>query len=87
MADSEVACLRARIGQLEAHVTELTTQLSTQKHALLCQICMERPRDTVLLPCAHAMYCGACLRRRLRCPSCKLPTTGKLECKLVDWQD
>lgn len=48
-----------------------------------CIICMERVRDTVLLPCRHAQFCRFCAARvssarRPKCPLCR----GKVDCFL-----
>ncbi len=31
------------------------------EHGILCALCMERPRDTILMPCMHFLYCSACM--------------------------
>lgn len=41
------------------------------EHALLCQICFERPKDTVLMPCMHFLYCSGCL------DAAKTPVKGR----------
>jgi len=43
-----------------------------------CLICFDRVADTILIPCGHAEYCGACLRLHERkngaaCPTCREP--------------
>ena len=36
-----------------------------------CVVCMERPNDTVLLPCAHTRICRHCSSRVMSCPLCR----------------
>jgi hypothetical protein len=45
-----------------AHAVEQLKATQEQlEHALLCQICFDRPRDTVLMPCMHFLYCSNCV--------------------------
>jgi hypothetical protein len=60
------------------------------EQATLCQICFEQPRDTVLMPCMHFLYCAGCVRKGveqaaagkdggvLRCPVCRAPVSGQV---------
>lgn len=41
-----------------------------------CPVCMERPRDTALMPCGHCM-CGECAVRVLACPFCRLQVADR----------
>ena len=85
---SEVAKLKAQVVRLEAQNAELKAQLSARDSALLCQICMARPRDIVILPCAHTMYCATCVSGTAagpsltHCPSCQVPIAGELKCQM-----
>jgi hypothetical protein len=50
---------------------------------VVCQICYEGHRDTVLLPCMHFLYCKDCLHRSFRqrqrqCPACRTPVSGQI---------
>jgi hypothetical protein len=40
---------------------ELRRTREQLEHALMCQICFEKPKDTVLMPCMHFLYCSGCL--------------------------
>jgi hypothetical protein len=49
---------------------------------LLCQICFERKRDTLIGPCKHMLYCRKCLleywaksERKKDCPACRSGVT------------
>jgi len=35
-----------------------------------CPICLERPKDTLLIPCGHVL-CKACGERMAACPICR----------------
>ena len=41
----------------------------------LCQICLDKKRDTAILPCGHFLYCGECLSHGglRKCPNCRTP--------------
>jgi len=55
--------------QLQEHSTAAAAAAAAQlkeaqeqlEHALMCQICFEKPKDTVLMPCMHFLYCSGCL--------------------------
>lgn len=84
--------LRARIIELEALVSELRDR----EELHLCQICMENPRDTVIFPCMHFIYCGRCLNSHEKftasaepweksaqhCPACRGTIAAALQLKL-----
>ena len=38
-----------------------------------CVICLEAPRNAVLLPCRHLCVCDDCLREIDSCPICRSP--------------
>ena len=46
------------------------------------QICITAPRDTVLMPCLHFLYCKGCVaQHRLNqnlCPVCRTGISGEL---------
>ncbi|KAL3676631.1 hypothetical protein R1sor_026579 [Riccia sorocarpa] len=49
---------------------EVDLRLSEQKmeseiSKLVCQICLEAIRDTIILPCTHFLYCNGCLVQRM----------------------
>ncbi|KAL3699723.1 hypothetical protein R1sor_017745 [Riccia sorocarpa] len=57
-------------------------ELEEEKEKSLCQICMERPRDTCILPCLHLSYCSQCVVKHHQsnktCPACRTPSSGFL---------
>jgi hypothetical protein len=42
-----------------------------------CSICLDKPQNTVILPCCMNLFCGACILRQLimsgQCPTCRSP--------------
>jgi hypothetical protein len=51
--------------QAAAKAAEKSLKVANDKLelALLCQICYDRPRDTVLMPCMHFLYCAKCIQQ------------------------
>lgn len=48
-----------------------------------CVVCLDRPRDVLLLPCRHFSICGVCSAQiRDRCPVCRRTITERVECFL-----
>eukprot|EP00965_Chrysotila_dentata_P016093 533261-Pleurochrysis_carterae.AAC.1 len=82
---SQHSALQARASELELRTSELEATVSSLKEARLCIICQERKRETVVLPCMHALFCGICLRAHganaKSCPVCRGFVSGLLDCK------
>lgn len=64
----------------------LTVQLEEERHKTQCQICMDNPRDVLLMPCMHFLYCNACMstheKNSKTCPACRSPVAGVMKCNL-----
>lgn len=43
-----------------------------------CVICMERPREIVLIPCGHLNFCLECIKKLKTCPSCRKEIVEKI---------
>ena len=56
--------------QLVEHHQELTT----------CKVCLEAPKQVVLLPCKHRALCSGCATRIDSCPICRAKVEDKIEC-------
>ncbi|XP_067050295.1 uncharacterized protein [Acropora muricata] len=72
---------------LKAATEELKKELEETKAALVCQICFLRPRDCILLPCSHLLYCRVCVREHRengdsRCPTCRGTINSEILCNL-----
>ena len=57
-------------------ITKLQKELEETKESLMCQICFTRPRDCIILPCYHLLYCRVCVNEHKRsgdsrCPTCR----------------
>ncbi|CAE8601676.1 unnamed protein product, partial [Polarella glacialis] len=46
---------------------------------LTCVVCLEAPRQILLLPCRHVCCCKVCATRLDRCPMCRAGTTSSSE--------
>lgn len=46
---------------------------------LFCVVCLEAPRQVLLLPCHHVCCCKSCAQRLERCPVCRAETTSLAE--------
>lgn len=80
----EVA-LRQQLDALSQRCSDLQRRVSVLEEARMCVICMEQRRDTVVMPCMHAMFCNRCLRGPAPatcCPTCRGPIAGLVECRL-----
>lgn len=66
---------------------KLRKELEETKGALMCQICFTRPRDCIILPCSHLLYCGVCVNEHkskggLRCPACSGTINSEILCNV-----
>ena len=78
------AVMQRQNAELMQRCSDLQLRVSVLEEARLCCICMERKRDTVLMPCMHAMFCSLCLRsptQATACPTCRGPIAGLIECR------
>ena len=82
------ASLQAQAGELTHRCSDLQLRVNDLEEARLCTICLEAPRDTVVLPCMHAHFCGGCLRgagkadAATTCPTCRGFIAGTLALRL-----
>ena len=82
------AALQAQAGELTHRCSDLQLRVNDLEEARLCTICLEHPRDTVVLPCMHAHFCGRCLRgaglaaAATTCPTCRGVISGTLAVRL-----
>ena len=68
-------------------IRELEKELEESMGAQLCQICFERPRDCIIMPCTHLLYCRTCVTQHKnkgdsRCPTCRGPISGEILCNV-----
>ncbi|KAL9969405.1 hypothetical protein ACROYT_G021622 [Oculina patagonica] len=68
-------------------IHKLEKELEHSKGAQLCQICFERPRDCIIMPCTHFLYCRNCVTEHKRkgdsrCPTCRGPIAGEMLCNI-----
>ena len=68
-------------------IRELEKLLEESSNAQLCQICFEHPRDCIIMPCTHLLYCRACVAEHKRsganrCPTCRGPISGEILCNV-----
>jgi len=82
------AALQAQAGELTHRCSDLQLRVNDLEEARLCTICLDHPRDTVVLPCMHAHFCGGCLRgaglaaAATTCPTCRGVISGTLAVRL-----
>mmetsp|Transcript_27411 Transcript_27411/g.69929 ORF Transcript_27411/g.69929 Transcript_27411/m.69929 type:complete len:139 (+) Transcript_27411:286-702(+) len=52
---------------------ELASRVSEGGRERECIVCLDAPRDHVLVPCGHACVCDECCRAIGLCPICRAP--------------
>lgn len=75
------------LGKATEEVADLKRELKETKDALSCQICFTRPRDCIILPCSHMLYCRICVDEHkrngnTRCPTCRGPINSQFLCNM-----
>ena len=84
----EIKTLEMKNTALEKESIEIKKKINEKDILLRCVICMEKARDTVVLPCLHFLFCSTCIQKHNsssntnKCPSCRQTTTGNLNCRL-----
>ena len=67
--------------EIQREMAELVHDKEKAEDRVLCAVCMECERDTVLLPCAHLAVCSTCATVR-DCPICRSAVHKRLTVKL-----
>ncbi|CEM05609.1 unnamed protein product [Vitrella brassicaformis CCMP3155] len=87
---ADISTLRQQVSADEGRIAVLqaeNAQLQEKASMWVCQVCFERDRDTLFLPCMHFALCSRCAARvadgRNKCPMCNAPIGGKLHCSFV----
>ena len=84
LTTSREAELQQQVTELLQRCSNLQLRISVLEEARMCAICMERKRNTVIMPCMHAMFCSMCLRGQhpvTSCPTCRGPIAGLVDCR------
>ena len=77
---------KKKLGEVESENRQMKVE-QAMKVSCLCQICFDRKRDCIIMPCTHLLYCRQCLAEHKRkgkndCPACRGPISGELNCNL-----
>ena len=59
-----------------------TSSQSDRERNLLCVVCLDEMRSTVLIPCGHLVACRSCTKRLDRCPICRSHISGSVFVRL-----
>ena len=79
---------REERASLREEVQRLKDEKEKLEDLTKCQICHEKTRDCIIMPCMHMKTCSHCLRtirnqnRDARCPICRGAIQGEIHCKL-----
>ena len=68
-------------------IRKLEKEMEETRGGRLCEICFERPRDCIIMPCTHLLYCRTCVTEHknkgdARCPTCRGPISGEILCNV-----
>eukprot|EP00164_Ancoracysta_twista_P006248 GFYU01008674.1.p1 GENE.GFYU01008674.1~~GFYU01008674.1.p1 ORF type:complete len:326 (-),score=78.31 GFYU01008674.1:189-1166(-) len=73
-------------GPYKTRVKELEQNLKDTQSNYVCRICYDKPRNAVVLPCLHFLYCRDCIYRHEHatktCPTCQVEIKAILVCKV-----
>jgi hypothetical protein len=82
-AEEEVAALTLRLQEAQQRLGKVVPQAASAPPAnpdaeeTQCVVCMDAPKDRIVLPCMHLCACGPCAQRLLEldasCPVCRGP--------------
>jgi hypothetical protein len=72
--EEELAALKLSVQQVQAELGSGSGTLQLDAEETLCVVCMDAPKDHIVLPCMHICACAACAQLlRDRCPVCRGP--------------
>jgi hypothetical protein len=61
-----------------ARSTQSISEIAEKFGNVLCVICLEKRRDTVLVPCGHLASCLECCGALCQCPVCRSPIHSRV---------
>jgi hypothetical protein len=64
--EEEMAALDARRQQVQAKLGSTSARVTQEE---LCIVCLDAPKDHIIVPCGHQCVCGACAQRLKRTAS------------------
>jgi hypothetical protein len=74
--EEELAALTRRVQQVQAQLGSSVAPPAAPEETQ-CVVCMDAPKDRIVLPCMHLCACGPCAQRLLEldapCPVCRGP--------------
>ena len=72
-----MASLTRRLQQMQAQLGRSVVVPPAAPEETQCVVCMDAPKDRIVLPCMHLCACGPCAQRLLEldasCPVCRGP--------------
>lgn len=80
-----------RTQDVEKNITELVRDKLDLQGKLaenLCVLCNQHIRDTVVLPCAHFLFCNECIKQQIdksdakQCPTCHHSVSQLVVCQM-----
>jgi len=75
----KLAEVLTKIRKLDQDLTACQERLWIEKeNEAKCSICVDRPKDTVLIPCGH-FFCSTCVESVSECPNCQKPIERQLK--------
>ncbi len=69
---------------LEDRLERLEMDMEEERQSRNCVFCAENPRDLILFPCSHFIYCHDCFSMETMklCPRCNMPINSVLRVNL-----
>ena len=84
----ESSALKSGLAQSPPPVIDYTatsaapSSQSDRERNLMCVVCLDEMRSTVLIPCGHLVACRSCTERLDRCPICRSHIRGSVLVRL-----
>jgi hypothetical protein len=78
-AEEEVAALTVRLQEAQARLGVPPAAPAPHPEEALCVLCLDAPKDHIIIPCGHQCVCGPCaeklkrVKRNPACPICREP--------------
>jgi len=85
--DEKIAELESKIATLQEDSSKLKVQLEEEHEKTICQICMDKSRNALIMPCCHFLYCDSCVKAHQKnsnsCPACRGNIVGVMVSRLA----
>ena len=75
------------MGPMPSDERTLEKEMTEMRRRITCDICLDRPRGVLFLPCRHLLCCGICAASVNKCPCCRAQIVATIKAFILPKSD